>query len=81
MIGSYALKKHSLFKQKKNRQFNYRPRFQGEDATSEQEDFESKWREARLTSQKRGKRLMSLPVLIVMLIAMLILMYILNGYM
>ena len=81
MIGSYAIKKQSLFKQRKNKQFNYKPRFQNAESDSEKADFESKWQEARLTSQKRGKRLMSLPVLIVMLIALLVLMYILNGYM
>lgn len=70
-----------MFTQRKNRQFNYKPRFQNSNSKPDDDDFERKWREARLTSQKRGKRLMSLPVLIVMLIALLVLIYILNGYM
>lgn len=70
-----------MFKQKKHKQFNYKPRFQNDKSASETNNFESKWQDARLSSQNRGKKLMSLPVLIVMLLAIIILMYILNGYM
>lgn len=70
-----------MFKQRKNRQFNYRPRFQDNDADEHESRFENNWKEARLNSQKRGKRLLSLPVLIIMLVAIIVLMYILNGYM
>ena len=70
-----------MFKQRKNRQFSYKPRFQDADTDSEVKVFERKWKEARSTSQKRGKRFLSLPRLVIMLIAILIMMYILNGYM
>lgn len=70
-----------MFKQRKHKQFSYKPRFQKDENAFEKEDFESKWDEARLTSQKRGKGRLSLPVLLVMLVAILVLMYILNGYM
>ena len=81
MIGNDVFKWQSLFKQRKNRQFNYRPRFQNDDSDQNESRFENNWKEARLNSQKRGKRIMSLPVLIIMLIAIIVLMYILNGYM
>ncbi len=81
MIGNDALKKQSLFKQRKNRQFSYRPRFQDDETDQNESGFENNWREARLSSQKRGKRVLSLPVLIIMLIAIIVLMYVLNGYM
>lgn len=75
-----AVKHYNLFKQKKHRQFNYRPRYQNEEHQNKDSDFEDQWRLARLNSQKRGKRLLSLPVLLVMLIALIVLIYVLNGY-
>ena len=80
MIDSDAIKRENLFKQRKHKQFNYRPRFQREERVPEEEDFEAKWQDARMTSQKRGKRFISLPVLIIMLVVIIMLMYVLDGY-
>ena len=70
-----------LFKQRKNKKFSYKPRFQNSESSLNKEDFESKWGEIRQGSKKRGRVFSSLPVMLVMLIAVIVLMYILNGYM
>lgn len=70
-----------MFKQRKNKRFNYRPRFNDNEISDSRRDFEHKWDELKEVSQKRGKRSISLPVMLVMLVAVLVLMYILNGYM
>ena len=70
-----------MFKQRKNKRFNYKPRFQ--DSTeneSRDDDFETKWSEARQTTKKSGNVLSSLPALIIMLVSIFILIYILEGY-
>ena len=70
-----------MFKQRKHKRFNYTPRYQNEEAQTEAvDDFETKWKNARTASKKRGNVLMTLPVLLIMLIAILLLMYILKGY-
>lgn len=70
-----------VFKQRKNKRFNYTPRFQESEKQNSSEGFETKWSEAKQVNRRRNRGLKSLPVMIVMLIAVLILMYILNGYM
>ncbi|SHG43070.1 hypothetical protein [Winogradskyella jejuensis] len=70
-----------MFKQRKNKKFNYTPRFQNSEETKSKDEFESKWDEVRQGSKRRGRVFSTLPVMIVMLIAVIILMYILNGYM
>ncbi|WP_179346102.1 hypothetical protein [Winogradskyella ursingii] len=74
-----------MFKQKKNRKFNYKPRFQDSNSENHREqkskdDFEEKWNEIKKTTNRRGNIFTSLPVLIVMLISLFVLIYILNGY-
>jgi hypothetical protein len=70
-----------VFKQRKNKRFNYTPRFQKAEKEKPSEGFEAKWSEANQVNRRRSRGFKSLPVMIVMLIAVLILMYILNGYM
>lgn len=70
-----------LFKQRKNKKFNYKPRFQNSEQQDAKDDFETKWGEVRQGSKKRGRLFSSLPVMLLMLIAVIVLMYILNGYM
>ena len=70
-----------MFKQRKNKRFSYKPRFQDSSEQKSKDDFEAKWNEARRQTQRRGSILTSLPFLIIMLIAIVILMYILDGYM
>ena len=70
-----------VFKQRKNKRFNYTPRFQESEKENSSEGFETKWSEVKQVNRRRSRGFKSLPVMIVMLIAVLILMYILNGYM
>ena len=70
-----------MFKQRKNRKFNYKPRFQNSEELNEEKNFETKWEEVRRDSKRRGRVFSTLPVMFVMLIAVIVLMYILNGYM
>ncbi len=72
-----------MFKQRKNKTFNYQPRFSNENEidsgsnTSKTTDFVSKWRRGRDNKRKvRG----SIPIktLILVLVLLLICMYILN---
>lgn len=70
----------NLFKQRKNKKFGYKPRFQNSEELKGKEDFEAKWEDVRLNSKRKGSVLKTLPVMILMLIAIIVLMYILNGY-
>jgi hypothetical protein len=72
---------HQVFKQRKHKQFNYKPRFQGLEEKHAKHDFENKWKEVRQVSKRRGRIWTSLPALVVILIALFILMYVLDGYM
>ncbi len=71
-----------MFKQRKHKRFNYTPRYQKDNTSTEAEveGFEAKWKNARNASKKRGSILTTLPALLIMLIAILVLMYILKGY-
>jgi len=69
-----------LFKQKKNKRFNYNPRFQDSKEQESKDALETKWNLIKNGSQRKKNRFLSLPVLIIMLAALFILIYILNGY-
>ena len=69
-----------MFKQRKNRKFNYKPRFQDSHEKMVKEDFESKWNAAKPSSKRRISFFSSLSTMLVFLIAVIVLMYILNGY-
>ena len=73
-----------MFKQKKHRNFNYKPRFQDSNKRDREEnseaDFGTKWRSNNKITKKRGNVLTSLPMLIIMLAAIIILMYVLESY-
>jgi len=74
-----------LFNQKKNKRFSYKPRFQDSVADSHREeskdDLERKWSEMKGNTKRKSNKLFSLPALIIMLIALFVLMYVLEGYM
>lgn len=70
-----------MFKQRKNKRFSYKPRFNESEDKKSKANFEAKWNEARRETQRRGSFLTSLPALVIMLIAIIILMYVLDGYM
>ncbi|WMI64405.1 hypothetical protein RBH94_10055 [Aestuariibaculum sp. YM273] len=73
-----------LFNQRKNKTFNYRPRFskENEEVTDgeapEKHDFISKWEQTR-TSKRRVKGAMSIRTLLLILVLLLICMYILDS--
>jgi hypothetical protein len=74
-----------LFKQRKPKRFNYKPRYSKSDgaSTSEEEDsrkseFVSKWQSLRETTQRKGFKLFSLPILVLILVLLLICMYVLE---
>lgn len=74
-----------LFKPRKNKSFNYTSRFSGDTDTHSEikktfkkVDFNSKWRQHEGLTNRKPKKGMSLPLLIVVLILMLICMYLLD---
>ena len=73
-----------MFNQRKNKRFSYKPRFKGSNSDSYQEDLKNdmatKWKEIRGNSKRRGSFVTSLPFLVIILVALFILIYILNGY-
>jgi Flp pilus assembly protein TadB len=70
----------SLFKQRKNKNFNYKTRFHKRDEQVEN-SFESQWQNVKHTNKrKEGFKLTSLPFLFVFLVMALILWYFLNKY-
>lgn len=73
-----------MFNQRKNKRFSYKPRFQDSNLDDSREksrdDLEAKWNELRGNTRRRGNILTSLPALIIVLAALFILIYVLNGY-
>ena len=69
-----------LFNQRRNKRFSYKPRFQDSKEIESKDDLERKWDELRSNSKRRGNVFTSLPLLIIILIALFILIYVLNGY-
>jgi len=74
-----------LFKLRKNKSFSYTPRFSkeaeihsDEKKTSKYGDFSSKWRNNQGLSNRKLKKGMSLPLLILVLALILICMYLLD---
>ena len=74
-----------LFDRRKNRTFNYTPRFSGEeDADGENEDnkkpdFVSKWKANSHIGKRKVRGAMSMRILILILILLLICMYVLES--
>jgi len=69
-----------LLQQRKNKSFNYKPRFQDSKEIESKADFEAKWNKVKNSTKKRGSIFTSLPALLIMLVSLFILMYILEGY-
>ena len=74
-----------MLKQRKNKKFNYKPRFSKENETnttleddSNIDEFVLKWQRARKVNRKRGTRGFSISWLIIILVLLLIGMYILD---
>ncbi|MHA7843731.1 MAG: hypothetical protein ACX93I_10455 [Winogradskyella sp.] len=73
-----------MFNQRKNKQFSYKPRFQDSETDNHREeskdDLERKWSAMKGNTKRKSNKLFSLPALIIMLIALFVLMYVLEGY-
>lgn len=69
----------TLFKQRKNRQFNYTPRFQ-EEREKVEGSLNSQWKEVKTSNKRKRSIFTSLPFLVLFLIALMILLYLLNQY-
>lgn len=83
-----------LFKLRKNRRYNYTPRFYKGKDTGNPYDFDSKfskyrdvhnsndfgahWKEARAASRHRGNRTLSLRLLVIILILLLAFLYVID---
>jgi hypothetical protein len=74
-----------LFNQRKNKSFNYKPRFSREsksdtnqDTIDEKKDFVSKWKEGSHLNNRKVKGGMSIRLLILVLVLLLICMYVLE---
>ena len=74
-----------MFKQRKNKKFNYKPRFSKEHKTNDNLEenskvngFVSKWQRAHKSSRNRDKKGISMRLLIIILVLLLISMYILD---
>ncbi|WP_452226034.1 hypothetical protein [Lacinutrix cladophorae] len=70
----------NLFKQRRNKSFNYTPRHQTEQEQNPKEELASKWEEIRGTSKRKSTFFSSLPLMVLFLIAVLVLLYILSRY-
>jgi hypothetical protein len=69
-----------LFKQRKNKRFTYKPRFQDSEETKLKDGLESKWRDVKGTTKGRGRSMNSLVVWVLMLVSIVIVYYILESY-
>lgn len=69
----------ALFEQRKNRQFNYTPRFLKERENVEG-SLNSQWKEVKTSTKRKRSIFTSLPILVLFLIALLIVLYLLNQY-
>jgi type VI protein secretion system component VasF len=70
----------TLFKQRKNKQFKYKPRFLKDEREDLQQDLESHWKAVKASSKRKRNIFTSLPFLVLFLIAVLVLLYLLNQY-
>ncbi len=76
-----------MFNQRKNKSFNYKPRFSNEKKTetnlgndaSELKEFSSKWKQDSHLNKRKLKGGMSIRMLIIVLVLLLICMYILDS--
>lgn len=69
----------NFFNQRKNKRFNYKPRFSNEANQQNKKEFADKWLEARTSNSKVSRRGFSLKVWILLLALILIGMYILES--
>jgi len=69
-----------IFKQRKNKQFSYKPKFQKNSTIEDDSSFQNKWEELKKSRKRKSSILLSPMILVVFLIAIIILMYVLGRY-
>lgn len=77
-----TLVQNRLFKQRKNKTFNYKARFSKEnqdEGHSKEHDLASKWKRQRDINLGTGRRGFSIRTLIIILVLLLICMYVLEN--
>lgn len=68
-----------MFKQRKNKRFNYKPRHTNEEA-KKKETLEAQWQRIKIENKRKTTVFNSISFLILVLIAVLVLSYILGSY-
>lgn len=76
---NYYILAANFFQQRKNKRFNYKPRYSNDTNQQNKREFADKWLEARDSNSKGTGRGLSLKVLIVLLALILIGMYLLES--
>ncbi|MGJ5640700.1 hypothetical protein [Formosa sp. S-31] len=69
----------NLFNQRKNKSFNYKPKFQ-EDNKKASEDMSSKWQDIKQSRKHKGKRANAIWRWLLLLALIIILWYVLSNY-
>jgi hypothetical protein len=69
-----------IFKQRKNKKFSYKPKFQENNTLDEDNSFQTKWEELKNSRKRKSSILLSPVVLVAFLIGLIILMYVLGRY-
>ena len=69
-----------MFNQRKPRRFNYKSKLENSKDSNSVDELKTKWDELRDNKTRKQNVLTSLPMLIVFLVAIIALMYVLNGY-
>lgn len=77
-VKSYILAAN-FFQQRKNKRFNYKPRYNNDTNQQNKKEFADKWLEARASNSKGIRKGLSLKVLILVLALLLIGMYVLES--
>ncbi|WP_120201892.1 hypothetical protein [Ichthyenterobacterium magnum] len=70
----------SLFKQRKNKHFNYTPRHLRKEQNQSDEKLQAQWELLRQTGKSRGKKIITLPILLLILGMIIVLWYVLSNY-
>lgn len=69
-----------MFNQRQPRKFKYRSRLPDSKNSDSKEELKAKWDAMRGNTNRKQSLLTSMPALIIFLICVMVLMYILNGY-
>lgn len=69
-----------IFKQRKGKQFDYKPKYQSDNTENTDDDIQSGWDELKNSRKKKSSIFSSPLVLVLFLIAIVVLMYVLGRY-